>query len=86
MFLTETRTDALTEVINIAFSRSAATLSEITGHRVLLEVPQVNIHPLNALRDSLGDSSPKKSPRFTRYSAGKCRETPCSSSTTRAPW
>ena len=36
MVLTEQQTDALTELINIAFARTGAALSELTGHRVLL--------------------------------------------------
>lgn len=46
MILTENQTDALGEFINIAFSRTASSLSEITGHRVLLEVPEVEIHDI----------------------------------------
>ena len=41
MVLTEQQTDALTELINIAFARTGAALSELTGHRVLLEPPTV---------------------------------------------
>jgi chemotaxis protein CheC len=41
MVLTEQQTDALTELINIAFARTGAALSELTGHRVLLEPPRV---------------------------------------------
>lgn len=46
MIITERQGDALGEFINIAFSRTASSLSEITGHRVLLDVPQVAIHPI----------------------------------------
>lgn len=46
MILTERQTDALGEFINIAFSRTASSLSEITGQRVLLDVPQVEIYPI----------------------------------------
>jgi len=53
MYLTEHQYDALTELINIAFSRTAASLSELTGHRVLLDVPHVEIHPINDLNDIL---------------------------------
>jgi chemotaxis protein CheC len=41
MVLTEHQTDALTELINIAFARTGAALSDLTGHRVLLEPPTV---------------------------------------------
>ena len=55
MLLTDQQKDALTEVINIGFSRSASSLSELTGHRVLLEVPRVSIHPIQELQSSLGE-------------------------------
>jgi chemotaxis protein CheC len=51
--LTEFQRDALTELINIGFGRAAASLSRITGHRVLLEVPQVAIHPMNEVNAAL---------------------------------
>ena len=44
MVLTEHQTDALTELINIAFARTGAALSDLTGHRVLLEPPTVALH------------------------------------------
>lgn len=54
MELTEFQRDALTELINIGFGRAAASLSRITGHRVLLEVPQVAIHPMSEVNAALG--------------------------------
>ena len=60
MELTATQYDALVELLNIGFGRAAAALSELTGHRVLLEVPQVSVHPISelggALRPLLSDS------------------------------
>lgn len=53
MYLTEHQNDALTELINIAFSRTAASLSDLTGHRVLLDVPHVEVHPINDLASIL---------------------------------
>jgi len=53
MKLTEQQTDALGEFINIAFSRTASSLSEITGQRVLLDVPQVEIRPINEVAPNL---------------------------------
>lgn len=53
MILTEQQTDALGEFINIAFSRTASSLSEITGQRVLLEVPQVEICPIDEVAAQL---------------------------------
>lgn len=53
MTLTDQQTDALAELINIGFSRTAASLSEITGHRVLLEVPEVEIYPIEKVGATL---------------------------------
>jgi chemotaxis protein CheC len=51
--LTPVQHDALIELLNIGFGRAAASLSELTGHRVLLEVPQVSIHPIADLNKAL---------------------------------
>jgi chemotaxis protein CheC len=53
MLLTEDQIDALTELINIGFARTATSLSELTGYRVMLEVPQVSIHPIGELATKL---------------------------------
>lgn len=53
MNLTAQQTDALEEFINIAFSRTASSLSEITGHRVLLDVPKVEIFPIDSVAENL---------------------------------
>ena len=53
MELTQVQQDALIELLNIGFGRAAASLSQLTGHRVLLEVPQVSVHPISELRKSL---------------------------------
>ena len=58
MELTEQQKDALSEVINIAFSRTAASLSELTGHRVLLDVPKVSIFPIDQLGAALAEFLP----------------------------
>lgn len=49
MQLNEVQHDALVELLNIGFGRAGASLSRLTGHRVLLEVPHVSIHPINQL-------------------------------------
>lgn len=49
MKLNDRQTDALAELINIAFSRAASSLSQITGHRVLVEVPKLSVHPMDEL-------------------------------------
>jgi chemotaxis protein CheC len=53
MELTQTQQDALIELLNIGFGRAAASLSELTGHRVLLEVPQVSVHAIDELNRAL---------------------------------
>ncbi|MDZ8051182.1 MAG: chemotaxis protein CheC [Aulosira sp. ZfuVER01] len=53
MVLTDEQKDALTELINIGFSRTASSLSELTGYRVMLDVPQISIHPIRELAPKL---------------------------------
>jgi chemotaxis protein CheC len=53
MQLNDNQKDALTELINIAFSRTAASLSELTGNRVELDVPEVSVLPIRDLSDGL---------------------------------
>ena len=53
MELTATQQDALIELLNIGFGRAAASLSQLTGHRVVLDVPQVSIHPISAVKNVL---------------------------------
>ena len=54
MILTAEQRDSLTELVNIAFSRTAAALSELTGNRVELAVPEVSSHPIADLLPALG--------------------------------
>jgi chemotaxis protein CheC len=53
MELTAAQQDALIELLNIGFGRAGASLSELTGQRVILEVPEVSIHSIHALRPAL---------------------------------
>ena len=53
MILTETQRDALVELLNIGFGRAGASLSKLTGQRILLDVPVVQIHPVAQLNESL---------------------------------
>jgi len=55
MQVSDSQRDALIELINIGFGRAAASLSQLTGYRVILEVPQVAIHPLTELKGVLSD-------------------------------
>ena len=56
MLLTEKQRDALAELINIAFARTAASLSELSGHRVLLNAPGVEVLAIDELPVFLGNS------------------------------
>lgn len=58
MRLTERQTDALTELINIAFARTGAALSELTGHRVVLNPPEVAVYQTGELRPALAKFVP----------------------------
>ena len=53
MDLYPSQKDALTELINIGYARAAAALSDLTGHRIILEVPHVAIHPITELTPTL---------------------------------
>jgi chemotaxis protein CheC len=53
MQLTTAQQDALVELLNIGFGRAAASLSQLTGHRVLLDVPQVSLHPIDEVGEAL---------------------------------
>jgi chemotaxis protein CheC len=54
MFLTEKQSDAMAELINIAFARTAASLSELSGHRVLLDPPTIAIRSIEELPEAIG--------------------------------
>jgi len=51
--LNEQQLDALIELLNIATARTAASLSDLTGQRVLLDVPSVEIYPMHQLAEVL---------------------------------
>ena len=58
MILTERQSDALSELINIAFARTGAALSELTGHRVVLNPPAVAVYRTEELRPALAKFVP----------------------------
>ena len=58
MKLSERQRDALSELINIAFARTGAALSELTGHRVLLDPPEVAVYRTEELRGALAKFVP----------------------------
>lgn len=53
MELTLEQKDTLTELINIGYGRAAGALSELTGYRITLEVPQVSMHEIEAISPML---------------------------------
>jgi chemotaxis protein CheC len=53
MRLTAVQEDALIELLNIGFGRAGASLSQLTGHRVVLEVPEVSVHPIEEVSEAL---------------------------------
>ena len=77
MKLTAVQEDALIELLNIGFGRAAASLSQLTGHRVLLEVPQVTIHPVEEVSESLERVIRPTSRACTRSSAARSPATRC---------
>src|ERR1041384_8462718 len=56
--LTERQSDALSELINIAFARTGAALSELTGHRVMLNPPEVAVYRTQELSGALAKFVP----------------------------
>lgn len=55
MWLSAQQLDALTEVVNIAFGRAAASLSELTDTHVIIKVPRVSVLSMGELRRELAD-------------------------------
>ncbi|XDE62846.1 chemotaxis protein CheC [Arthrospira platensis BEA 1257B] len=74
MILTEKQKDALTELINIGFARTANSLSQLTGHRILLDVPQVSIHPIEELAAKLASFVNGEIATVQQIFTGQCRE------------
>ncbi len=51
--LDDIQRDALTELINVAFGRAAASLSKLTGHRVEIRTPSVAVCGIAQLAETL---------------------------------
>jgi len=49
MELTAVQKDTLTELISIGYARAAAALSDLTGHRITLAVPEVVVHKIEEI-------------------------------------
>src|SRR5690349_9078385 len=54
MLLTEKQTDAMAELINIGFARTAASLSDLSHQRVLLDAPMVTVTAIEQLPEAVG--------------------------------
>jgi len=54
MVLTEKQSDAIAELINIAFARTASSLSEMSGYRVFLDAPAVEVQSIHDLSHTMG--------------------------------
>lgn len=53
MTLTPQQTDALTELLSIGYARAASALSDLTGNRITLAVPDVTIHRVDRITRAL---------------------------------
>lgn len=49
MEITSEQRDTLTELINIGYARAAGALSDLTGHRISLAVPEVNAYKIDQI-------------------------------------
>jgi chemotaxis protein CheC len=55
MMLTEAETDSLTELFNVGLHRAAASLSEVTGQRILVDMPKLVICEIAEIERRLAD-------------------------------
>lgn len=55
MILQPAERDALTELFNIGLHRAAASLSELTSQRIIVELPQLWILPLDQIQSRLAE-------------------------------
>lgn len=55
MELKPSHREALAELINIGYARAGKALSELTGERIVLNAPMVEIHSIDVVRVALND-------------------------------
>jgi chemotaxis protein CheC len=55
MIIPPAERDALTELFNIGLHRAAASLSELTNQRIIVDLPQLWVLPLDQMRARLGE-------------------------------
>jgi chemotaxis protein CheC len=53
--LTPRHREALAELINIGYARAGKSLSELTGERIVLNAPMVEIHSIDVVRVALNE-------------------------------
>lgn len=53
MNLSDAEMDALSELFNIGLHRAAASLSELTGQRILVDLPRLWLSPMSELKERL---------------------------------
>lgn len=53
--LTEAETDALAELFNVGLHRAAASLSDVTGQRVIVDMPKLVICEISEIEQRLAD-------------------------------
>jgi len=49
MILTDRQRDSLKELINIAFGKAVSSLSELTGYRIIIDVPKIDIYSIDEI-------------------------------------
>jgi chemotaxis protein CheC len=47
--------EILMELINIGYGRAAAALSDLTGQRITLEAPKVDLYPVDQVKEALAE-------------------------------
>jgi chemotaxis protein CheC len=55
MTLTEAETDALAELFNVGLHRAAASLSDVTGQRIVVDMPKLVICEVSEIEQRLAD-------------------------------
>ena len=55
MELTPRHRETLSELINIGYGRAAASLSQVTGQRIVLEAPKVDVYTIDRVKAALQD-------------------------------
>jgi chemotaxis protein CheC len=56
MVISQRQQEALSELINIGYGRSAASLSQLTGQKISLSAPKVGVHSMDEVRQALGEA------------------------------